>query len=688
MENKLRNSKRDQLVFLILIFLFGAFHLYIAFSPRSSMMNWYLIDDAFYYFQVARHVVAGHGVTFDGINLSNGFHPLWMIVNLPIFAVAGQADFLPLRIIILVSALLTLSSGILLYQLLKIYLSSLTALLTFTVWLFYWPIHSVVTQSGMESALNAFFLLLMIFLAVRLDFTKSLHILGFGLAGALTLLARLDNIFFVMLMGAWIVFRQHPMRFLVLADIVSCFLSVFIALVLRLGTQESLFYLSPAYILLVIGLFFRLLFYYIFGLYRTPRDFELKKYVILFLTGFAASSLLILGFMLLGMVWGWFGTLPRSVLIYELLIFALLSGLSRWLVWLFQPESDSDAVNFNDPWQAWLSKAALYLLPLTFLFGGYLIWNFETFGTPLPVSGQIKQWWGTLPNPVYGKHQQNLLTILGLNPEFTRIDPWGLVKDLLFTPILSWFGNTSLPVKMLVSTVLVISYGALAYFLYRTQTALVKRTLVKFSLPPIIAASLLHPFFLSVTGYLHARPWYWVLQIILMLLIFALLIEAALRALNRNAALQKWTPFLIYGAIVMGVLASGVKFYYSFPPQDRPEYLDQFTGISRFLEKNTETGAIIGMTGGGMESFFIQDRTIVNMDGLINSYTYFQMMKLGQAELYLDEIGLDYVMGSPDMLLDSDPYWWFFTGRLQPLSELEGKGSLYRYHIPGKGINP
>ncbi len=157
MEKKLRDNKRDQIVFLILIFLFGVFHFYIAFSPRSSMMNWYLIDDAFYYFQVARHVVAGHGFTFDGINLSNGFHPLWMVVNLPIFAVAGRVDFLPLRIIILVSALLTLSSGILLYQLLKTHLSSLTALLTLTVWLFYWPIHTIVTQSGMEFCFECLF---------------------------------------------------------------------------------------------------------------------------------------------------------------------------------------------------------------------------------------------------------------------------------------------------------------------------------------------------------------------------------------------------------------------------------------------------------------------------------------------------------------------------------------------------
>ena len=43
-------------------------------------------DDAFYYFGIARNVAAGHGSTFDGINLTNGYHPLWMLIAVPVFA--------------------------------------------------------------------------------------------------------------------------------------------------------------------------------------------------------------------------------------------------------------------------------------------------------------------------------------------------------------------------------------------------------------------------------------------------------------------------------------------------------------------------------------------------------------------------------------------------------------------------
>jgi len=45
-------------------------------------------DDAYYYYIVAYNVTHGNGLTLDGLNWTNGFHPLWFLVVLPIFAVA------------------------------------------------------------------------------------------------------------------------------------------------------------------------------------------------------------------------------------------------------------------------------------------------------------------------------------------------------------------------------------------------------------------------------------------------------------------------------------------------------------------------------------------------------------------------------------------------------------------------
>jgi hypothetical protein len=43
-------------------------------------------DDAYYYFGIARNVAAGHGSTFDGINVTNGYHPLWLLISVVPFA--------------------------------------------------------------------------------------------------------------------------------------------------------------------------------------------------------------------------------------------------------------------------------------------------------------------------------------------------------------------------------------------------------------------------------------------------------------------------------------------------------------------------------------------------------------------------------------------------------------------------
>jgi len=43
-------------------------------------------DDAYYYLGVAKHLAAGEGSTFDGINGTNGYHPLWCWLLVPIVA--------------------------------------------------------------------------------------------------------------------------------------------------------------------------------------------------------------------------------------------------------------------------------------------------------------------------------------------------------------------------------------------------------------------------------------------------------------------------------------------------------------------------------------------------------------------------------------------------------------------------
>jgi hypothetical protein len=72
-------------------------------------------DDAFYYFGIARNVAHGHGSTFDGINPTNGYHPLWMLLAVPLYAAGADGTpavrtLLAVQVLCYGAALLVLAS--------------------------------------------------------------------------------------------------------------------------------------------------------------------------------------------------------------------------------------------------------------------------------------------------------------------------------------------------------------------------------------------------------------------------------------------------------------------------------------------------------------------------------------------------------------------------------------------------
>jgi hypothetical protein len=128
------------------------------------------------------------------------------------------------------------------------------------------------------------------------------------------------------------------------------------------------------------------------------------------------------------------------------------------------------------------------------------------------------------------------------------------------------------------------------------------------------------------------------------------------------------TVLAFFGNMVM------LRFPYSVSPEQQNDYL---VGIPP-LEVLTEPGALIGSTGGGRIAYFLNGRTVVNLDGLINSPEYFHYLRLGQGALFLDRLGLDYVIGNNNMLTNSDPYTREFTGRLVKITNIDDL-TLFRY---------
>src|SRR5579883_1571692 len=60
-------------------------------SPPMAL-NDYLSDDAYYYLRVASNIAHGAGSTFGNLVPTNGYHPLWQLVLVPVFWIVRAPD--------------------------------------------------------------------------------------------------------------------------------------------------------------------------------------------------------------------------------------------------------------------------------------------------------------------------------------------------------------------------------------------------------------------------------------------------------------------------------------------------------------------------------------------------------------------------------------------------------------------
>src|SRR5919198_595936 len=156
----------------ILVIVLMSISLYAALSDAQNLSwRWFTRDDAYYYFKVAQNISEGHGSTFDGIDVTNGYHPLWMLVCIPIFALSRFDLILPLRILLLVMSGLSVATGIFLYRLIgRIFAPALGAIVAL-FWVFHPRVFATLYQNGLEAGIASFFV---VFLAYKLyEFERS-----------------------------------------------------------------------------------------------------------------------------------------------------------------------------------------------------------------------------------------------------------------------------------------------------------------------------------------------------------------------------------------------------------------------------------------------------------------------------------------------------------------------------------
>ncbi len=679
-------------------------HIYAALSDAFNFPNsWFIRDDAYYYFKVAQNITEGHGVTFDGINLTNGFHPLWMLVCIPVFALARFDLILPLRVLLLVMAVLDAATAVLIYRMTKRTLSQPAAMLAAAFWAFNSYIHYTVYEFGLETPLAAFFIILLLNELSKFEKewrtgpVPGKRLASLAIIATLTMFSRLDLVFFAAIVGIWILFRGHPIRFLLPLDLVAIFVAMVSAFALRTGFPKYYDYMGAIIVSIILALVLKIAALYFLGAYQHPRSMSGGQ--ILVGTALAAllSGVILFVVLLLLDALNIIPSFPRAALLIDLgLSFILLPAIRLAAIWFGhqsihrkEREGHQETVRSSFALQMrdlkvnigrWFSEGKVYFGILGGSLLAYMLFNKAVFGTSSPVSGQIKHWWGSMGTTVYESAPTKWKEFfgIGLNNEFDTLRPGSLTLQQISTHLRPLIPGSNMGDERYYFVLTLFCIFALIVTIIARKSTL--RFVSNSALLPLISGGTIQTLYYTTTGYAGSKEWYWISQMILVVLLSVVLLELIIHRLHKYALVRAMITF----AAVWICLFSGWRFasgmpqkmpYNRFPP-DRP-----FMEVLPAIEEMTPPGSIIGMTGGGNVGYFIHDRTIVNMDGLINSYEYFQALQKGQAAIYLKQRGMDIVFANP-ALLSLPPYYGQFAPYLWSYGSYGGKDFLYLLDKP------
>ncbi len=526
--------------------------LLIAFGYQYSVLDWFLTDDAFYYFKIAQNIAEGHGSTFDGVNLTNGYHPLWLLLNVPVFALARFDLILPLRIVILISAGLGAAAAVVFYRLLRQTLEKQIAIIVVVLWAFSWMLFRRTTMGGMESILSAFFILLLWYRVVQMNRQQQVSLRQIWMVGVIavfTFLSRLDNIFLVFFAGIWVWLRWW-----------------------QPGAEDH------------------------------------------------------------------------------------IASRQRW-VWRFQ-------------------TGVSYFLPVTLVLLAYLGINQAVFGTALPISSQVKAWWGTLGLTIYGGplyiYPEYIFEYLV--PARRGTGPWSLIT----VPI----HETAVPIWKKIGRDFTLEPLAITYGLLGLALAAVvapgfkrfQRSFRRLGLLPFFAACMAQSVYYFWRDSYHLRSWYWISQNIFLVVLLGVLVSVVYGYVRKWKGSQTLLTVMAVAVTIFTTTNFGRRIVQKIDPERKD--------VAHFYQKKAEAIAshipadqVISATGSGAIAYFLPEYQVVNLDGLVNSVAYFEHLKSGTAIEFLDQMNVAYMIGNEYIISEARPYGDVFGPYLEPYAEFQVESS-------------
>jgi len=197
----------NNLFFFLLAFAMFYVSLF-TFRSETAELVYKIPDDASYYLKIAENFNNGFGMSFDSINKTNGYQPLWQYAAIIVSVFTGNNPDKTLRVILFMQLILVTLTALLFHKIITDYFGSIVSLGCGIIYLvFVFPL----CINGMETALTFLILIFLFKLLLDYDYLNKYilktDIFISAVAGILVL-SRLDMIFFAVSIICIFLFRS------------------------------------------------------------------------------------------------------------------------------------------------------------------------------------------------------------------------------------------------------------------------------------------------------------------------------------------------------------------------------------------------------------------------------------------------------------------------------------------------
>lgn len=194
---------RPTRILLVIVALWGVAQ-FLPFSSERMISKSF--DDACYFARIADNAARGHGFTFDQINPTNGYQPLWLYLLIPIHRLPLSLEARFFAGLLLQCVLLTVAAFLLYGTLARLVRRSLllVSAAVFSALVFLPAIN------GMETAVQILLIVSLFVFGYRAKVFErpgTLRSLAFGGLVGMMLLARLDTVFLAIALGGALLVR-------------------------------------------------------------------------------------------------------------------------------------------------------------------------------------------------------------------------------------------------------------------------------------------------------------------------------------------------------------------------------------------------------------------------------------------------------------------------------------------------